>query len=59
MELDLAAIRQTLAWGKLRWVPTTAMPADGLTKHTPALRDTLRHWAERPWVQFGEAEKTG
>ena len=54
VEIDIAALRQTCR--SLRWVPTEAMLADGLTKRNRALRDALREWQKDPWVSLTDAQ---
>ena len=53
--IDIMSMRETLG-GKenLRWVPTWAQVADGLTKLDKVLREKLRLWFQKPTVQLRE-----
>ena len=42
--LTIRAVQETIAPQDMRWVPTTAMWADGLTKVSDSLRETFRNW---------------
>ena len=50
--LTIRAIQETISPADMRWVPTTAMWADGLTKVNDALRSTFLDWLRRPTVQL-------
>ena len=55
VEIDIAALRQTCR--NLRWVPTEAMLADGLTKRSRPLRDRLRNWQKDPKVSLTDSQQ--
>eukprot|EP00435_Cladocopium_sp_Y103_P012135 s282_g3.t1 len=63
VEIDIAALRQTCR--NLRWVPTEAMLADGLTKRSRPLREHLRNWQglclhyHKAWRAGGRREESG
>ncbi|CAE7445643.1 RE2 [Symbiodinium sp. CCMP2592] len=50
--LTIRAVQETIAPQDMRWVPTTAMWADGLTKVSDSLRETFRNWLRQPTVQL-------
>ncbi|CAE7029534.1 RE2 [Symbiodinium sp. CCMP2592] len=50
--LAIRAVQETIAPQDMRWVPTTAMWADGLTKVSDSLRETFRNWLRQPTVQL-------
>ena len=54
-EIDVASIREALLFSTLKWMPTSVMPADGLTKMQARLRDALRRYLENPVIQFHHA----
>ena len=54
-EIDMAALRQTCR--NLRWVPTEAMLADGLTKRSRPLRDHLWIWQGNPKVSLTDSHE--
>ena len=47
----MAAIR-TSSSHTIRWVPTNEQVADGLTKRTLSLRNSLRFWCDIPVVKL-------
>ena len=48
--LDVLSIQTSLGLGSMRWVPTTNMIADPLTKISEALRATLVQWMIDPVI---------
>ncbi len=55
VQIDVTSIRET-ASRNIRWVPTLAMLADGLTKRCPKLRNLLREIMMDPQVTLVERE---
>jgi hypothetical protein len=53
VQLDICSIRE--ATRSMRWVPTGAMLADGLTKRCSKLRQTLTEWLRSPYVVLTES----
>ena len=52
VQIDLSSIRESVDVESLRWVPTTQMHADALTKRSPSLRDSFRQWLQKPFIQL-------
>ena len=52
--IGIASIKESLARGGLRWVPTHLQLADGMTKMKKALTDTFTKWLAAPHVVLGD-----
>lgn len=50
--LTIRSVQETIAPSDMRWVPTTAMWADGLTKASDSLRAVFLDWLRNPTVQL-------
>ena len=50
--VNIRAIQETLGPKQTRWIPTTLMHADGLTKLNSNLRDNLLRWLQYPTIQI-------
>jgi hypothetical protein len=53
-QIELASIREMISQDGLRWIPTTEMQADGLTKRNPQLRENLRRYMMKAHVRLRE-----
>ena len=56
VQIDICSIREAASDGEIRWVPTTHMMADGLTKRDVKLRQTLADFCS--WPSFCLVEQT-
>jgi hypothetical protein len=52
--IDIRSVKDSLAAGGIRWVPTTEQWADALTKLSEALRQRFADWMGRPVVRLRE-----
>ena len=48
VQIDICSIREAASDGEIRWVPTTHMMADGLTKQDAKLRQSLAEFCLWP-----------
>ena len=56
--VNIRAIQETLGPKQTRWIPTTLMHADGLTKLSPVLRFNLLKWLQDPTIQLTDGSTT-
>ena len=54
--IDIASIRESLSAGRVHWVPTGEMKADGLTKDSPVLRDSLVSFMRDPQITMRDPD---
>ena len=50
--VQVRSIQQSFSPEAVRWVPTHLQFSDGLTKADQMLREVLRKWCQKPWVQI-------
>ena len=58
VQIDISSIREAASDGEIRWVPTTEMKADGLTKRSTQLRLELAEFCNDPKFCLVEQEPT-
>ena len=56
--IDILSIKQSVTPQAVRWVPTWAMLADGLTKRDKKLRLKLSQWLQNPTVALTDSQHT-
>ena len=54
--VQIRAMQESLSASRYRWVPTILMWADGLTKISNNLRQTMCDWLQWPYVKLTESE---
>ena len=52
--VNIRAIQEAVSPSQTRWVPTFLMFADGLTKISSQLRDSMSQWLQGPYVKLTE-----
>ena len=55
--VNIRAIQEAVSPSQTRWVPTFLMFADGLTKISSQLRDSMSQWLQGPYVKLTEGFK--
>lgn len=55
--INIRAIQETVTEDQFRWIPTTLMYADGLTKIDRKLQEAFRTWLQGPIAQLRELPK--
>ena len=56
--VNVRAIQEVVSGDRFHWVPTHLMWADGLTKHSKELQQTLHSWLQAPLITLrGAANK--
>ena len=54
--VNIRAIQETVSPQQVHWVPTYLMFADGLTKISATLRQTMTEWLQAPFVKLTDGE---